>query len=382
MAEHESAGDGRSTTIIVANALAAQQWEMHLAAPSIGGGASAWETPPLKPYSAWLDELWLEHADSRGPALTPSQSSALWRAIIAGSPESSDLIAHAGAAEWASGAWQLLHRWQIDPAAERAAIDQVDYRAFLAWCRRYRDWLGGHGFLDRAELEGALSARAGARGRLVVADLEESYPARDALLEALGARGMRIERVGAPTAAGERRAARLADAADELRAAFAWARQRVAENPLARVAIVVPVARRHHELERLAAELEPAPCWTEGRALSVEPAIGAAVDALALATATAPYAIFGRWLRSPFFLAAQEEALARARLDAELRTEMRAQLVFPAAYRCGVRELLAERTPTSARALAAALAAIGGLRRATPTRWAHLWVRFLAELGW
>ena len=118
MAAHAGARNERSTTIIVANALAAQQWELHLAADSLGSGARAWETPPLKPYAAWLDEVWLEHAGERGPALSTNQSLALWRRVVAESAESGELIGHAGAAQWAAAAWGLLHRWQIDPAAQ------------------------------------------------------------------------------------------------------------------------------------------------------------------------------------------------------------------------------------------------------------------------
>ncbi len=382
MAEHASAQQ-RSTTIVVASALAAQQWEMHLAAAAVGGGAPAWETPPLKSYAAWLDDLWLEHAGDRGPALSANQSLTLWRRVVADSAESGDLIGHAGAAEWAAAAWQLLHRWQIDPAAERAAANEVDYRAFLRWCRSYRAWLDDRGFVDRAELEAALPLRFAAAGRVVMADLAEPYPARTALLAQLAARGIAIETLAAPAAPGPFRTARLADAPDELRAAFAWAKQRLGARSEARVAIVVPTsARRLHEIDRLAAELPAELCWTAGRTLAAEPAIGAAVDALALASAHAPYAVFGRWLRSPFFSAPREESFARARLDAELRLEMRSQLSFRAAYRCGVDELLGARAPSSAAALAAALAAVGGIRSATPSRWAHLLARFLAELRW
>jgi ATP-dependent helicase/nuclease subunit B len=382
MAEHASAHNERSTTIVVANALAAQQWEMHLAAAAVAAGTPAWETPPLKSYAAWLDDLWLEHAGG-SPALSANQSLALWRRIVAESAESSDLIGHAGAAEWAAGAWQLLHRWQLDPAGERAAQEQVDYRAFLAWSRHYRAWLDGHGFLDRAELEAALPRRAAAPERLRVADLEESHPARTALFTELAARGTTIEKLAVPTMAGVRRAARLADSAEELRAAFAWAAQRLAADPLGRVAVVVPTAaRRAHELERLAADTPADVGWTAGRTLAADPALGAALDALGLATAHSSYATFGRWLRSPFFPAAGGERFARTRLDAELRAELRSRLSFQAAYRCGVAELLDARAPASARALAAALATVGGIRRATPSRWAHLITRFLTALGW
>ncbi len=383
MAEHASAPNPRSTTIVVANALAAQQWEMHLAADAIARGTVAWETPPLKSYAAWLDDLWLEHAGDRGPALSANQSLALWRRVVAESAESGELIGHAGAAEWAASAWQLLHRWQLDPAAERAALHEVDYRAFLRWCRSYRAALDARGLVDRAELEAALPPRLSGGGRIVVADLEEPYPARAGLFAQLAAHGAVIEERQAPAVAGTFRAARLADAADELRAAFEWARQRLDADAQMRVAVVVPApARRLHEIDRLAADLPAGICWTAGRTLAAEPTIGAALDALGLATAHAPYAAFGRWLRSPFFGASPEECFARARLDADLRLEMRSQLSFGTAYRCGVDELLAARAPSSARSLAAALAVIGNTRRATPSRWANLMALFLAEIGW
>ena len=383
MAAHASARNERSTTIVASNALAAQQWELHLAADAVRSGAKAWETPPLKPYAAWLDDLWLEHAGGRGPALSTNQSLALWRRVVAESAESGALIGHGGAAQWASAAWGLLHRWQIDPTTQRAAALEVDYRAFLTWCRTYRAWLDGHGFVDRAEIEAGLPSRVPAIGRLLLADLEEPYPARATLLGELAARGTTIETLAVPEAAGVRHAARLADAADELRAAFTWVAQRLAANPDARVALVVPAGeRRAHEIERLAADLPPGACWMEGSTLTAEPALGAAVDALKLAGAHASYATFGRWLRSPFFAGAGDERFARARLDSELRAELRSQLSFRAAYRCGVADLLAARAPGSARALAAALDAVGGVRRATPSRWANVMTRFLAELGW
>ncbi|HEX7235971.1 MAG TPA: hypothetical protein VF405_03345, partial [Gammaproteobacteria bacterium] len=341
MAAHAGAAYERSTAILVANALAAQQWEIYLAADALASNSSAWETPPVKSYGAWLDELWLEHCGDRGPALSANQSLALWRRIVAESPESGELIGHTGAAQWAAGAWGLLHHWQIDPATQRAAPLEVDYRAFLAWARAYRAWLDAHGFVDRAEIEAAVQSRGASVGRLLLADLEESYPARAGLLAALEARGARVEPLAPPVANGCRHSVRLADASDELRAAFAWAARRVAASPAARVAIVVPsAARRAHEIERLAAELPSGACWIDGRAPADEPAIGAAVEALALAGAHASYATFGRWLRSPFFASAADERVARARLDADLRADLRSQLPFQAAYRSGVAELL------------------------------------------
>jgi probable DNA repair protein len=171
-----------------------------------------------------------------------------------------------------------------------------------------------------------------------------------------------------------------------MRAAFAWAKRRLSSQPLARVALVLPSSTRHDDVERVAAaelgERATELCWHEGTMLGSNPALSAALDALRLAGGDAPYATFGRWLRSPFFAMPHEERFARARIDTELRGELRSQLSFQAAYRCGVRELLAERAPHSAKALATALATLGSARRATPTRWASLWARFLEALGW
>ena len=194
MPEHAGARNEHSTTIVVSNALAAQQWELHLAASALGSGARAWETPPLAPYAAWLDTVWLEHAGERGPALSSNQSFALWRRVVAESEESGELIGHAGAAQWAAAAWGLLHRWQIDPVAQRAGPHEVDYRAFLSWCRAYRAWLDGHGFVDRAEIEAALPVRVASLGRLEL--VRAACGARDDDRDARGARGEPLRRPG------------------------------------------------------------------------------------------------------------------------------------------------------------------------------------------
>jgi probable DNA repair protein len=387
MPRNTGAGSERST-IVVANALGAQQWEIHLSAAQIAGGAAAWATPPLTTYAAWLDGLWTDHGgDSREP-LTVGQSVALWRRVLAESSESAELIGQAGAAEWAADAWQLLYRWRLDPVAQGAYPDQLDYRAFLSWCRSYRERLEGHGWLDRAELEPTLATRPlGGKACFVAADLVEPYPSRTALFAQLDAYERTVTATTPPTVAATQRAARLADSTDELRAAFGWAARRLAEQPAARVAIVVPdSARRHAEIERLVATAlgdEPRPVASSaGRTLGAVPAVGAAFDALTLLAPRTSYAAFGRWLRSPFFAAAAPEGFARAKLDRQLRAEVVSQLPFATAYRCGLKELLDAQTPQSAAALAAALTTLGAVRSAVPSRWAHLFTRTLAAMGW
>ncbi len=226
-------------TIVVADGLAARQWELHLAAAEIAAGGTAWATPEVLPYAGWLESLWLA-GDKRSAPLTPGQSRALWRRVIAESNEAGELIGHAGVADWASAAWDLLHRWRIDPGVERAGAGQLDYLALLGWCRAYRERLDAHDWVDRTELEKRL-AEAPPRGAApaIMTDLAESHPARDALLESLKTAGTTIAHETAPALHGRQRTIRLADAVDELRAALVWAGRVVTATPTSRVAVVV-----------------------------------------------------------------------------------------------------------------------------------------------
>ena len=375
--------------IVVADGLAARQWELHLAAPQIAAGSTAWATPDIVPYASWLEGLWLAGTESHSAPLTPGQSRALWRRVIAESSEAGELIGQAGVADWAAAAWDLLHRWRIDPGAERAGAGQLDYRAFLSWCRAYRERLDAHGWIDRAELEKRLTAEP-PRGAppAIMTDLAESHPARDALLKSLETAGTAIRHETAPAVGGRQRAARLADAVDELRAGLVFARGVVAATRTARVAVVVAgLGERQSEVARLIGttfgEAGDVPVWNGGQPLGYDAAIGAAFNALTLLSARTPYAAFGRWLCSRSFNAPPGELAARAQLDARLRTELRAQLTFATAYRhCGLATALEQRAPVSAALLRSAFGAVAAPPRATPSRWAHLWTRYLIELGW
>src|SRR5882672_404575 len=346
-----SGGLSDRATLVVSTGLAARQWEALLAAPAIASGASAWLTPAIVPYRAWAERLWLDGDPSRAVPLRAPQALALWRRVIAESAESAELIGHRGAAEWAADAWRRLCHWRIDPRAEHAGPEQRDYRAFLAWCARYRAVLAERGWIDEPalDLELATAALPSAPAEWVLADLDESAPVRRALLERAERAGIRVSRWAPPPASGRARRVRLADAADELRSAVAWASERLGAAPGTRIAIVV-----------------------------------AALTGIELTTPGASFATLSRWLRSPFF-GAQEpsERGLRARLEARLRGDVRSKVPFASAYRgAGLAEWLRREAPTVAATLAAALDETGDTRRATPTRWARLWQRALGRLEW
>lgn len=377
------------SSIVVASPLAARQWELHLASDALTGTATVWETPPVRTYAAWLEQRWLDTArDEPSAILTAAQSAALWRRVVAESPAGEALIGHEGAAEWAAAAANLLRRWRVEAGAQRAANREIDFRAFLDWERRYRQILVAQGWRDRGDLEHDLLRRpARACEAILATDLGEPYPARSALFAHLARSGTKVVEQTAPALAGRKHVARLPDASHEVRAAFTWARGQLAERPHARIAIVVPdLDQRRDEIARLASGefrgVGEEQIWVDGGALARDPAVGAAMNALSLLAPGTRHAAFGRWLRSPFFGAPSEQG-ARARLDRELRESLRSQVPFTTSYRqCGLREWLHERAPLTAQTLARALAEAGTITRAAPSRWAHLWTRYLTALEW
>ena len=388
MTRERSSAPKQRSTMVVANSLAARQWELYLSAAELREQREAWDSPAVSTYANWLESLWLE-SDGAPMVLTPAQSQALWRRVIAESSQGAQLIGQARVASWAAAAWELLHRWRIDPEAERAGGTELDYEALLGWCRRFRTVLRDQGWIDRAELEGQLAVRPlGTSGRIVAADLEDPYPARTALFEHLSGAGLTIEPCSAPPVIGRYQALRLADSTAELRAAVGWAERRLEQAGHARVAIVAAgLAGRQAEVERLLAARfgggGVGPAWSSGRSLVTDPSIGAALTGLALLDPTTPYATFGRWLRSSFFAARSGEASMRAMLDATLRSELRSQLPFFTAYHhCGLAATLRQQAPQTAAGLAAGHAEIAATGRATPGRWAQLFTRFLAHLDW
>ena len=370
-------------------ALAGRQWEAFLAREALARGARCWRTPPVVPYGRWLAERWSETDDAEA-VLGRRQALALWRAVIDGSPARERLIAVEGPARWAAEAWALLERFRIDPATLTAGPAEPDFRAFLAWCRDYAAALRERRWIDPAELEGRLAARGFPRpGSLVLADhdAEDMPPAQRALLEAWVRAGGTATPLATPACAPRRVRVPLADAEEERRVAAEWVRRRLAENPSARVALVVPdLAQSIDDVERALDEAfdgERGRWWSPyAGSLARDPVVGAALARIALLTPAGTFAHLSRWLRE-LPPSGAPAAATRAVLERELRDDVAAQLPFLAAYRSGGwRRRLHDAAPDLAVAIDGALRELGEQRLRTPSAWAAAWQRALARLEW
>ena len=391
MASDRPYGTESRRPIVVRNGLATRQWEAYLNADGLAGGAAAWLTPNLIGYRAWTERLWAAQDSTRPRALSELQTETLWRRIIAASADGRDLISDRGAAEWCARAWEIACHWRVDLDSLSRTGAPHDVRAFLRWSGDYRAVLAGHGWVDAPAIERDLAdgPDLGAAD-VVLADLSDLAPVRAALLRRLEAEGGRIETWSVPEVARTVRRAALPDGATELRAAVAWAANRLERDPALRIGLIVPGLRqRDQEVDRVLAEKAaasraPFAIWHPSASLGRRGLIGAALTGLELVSPGATFATLSRWLRSPLFGATDPASLGeRAGLELQLRGQVRAQLGFLDAYRrAGLAAWLEAHAPTLARGVAAALEALGSAAPTTPGRWARRWQRALARLGW
>lgn len=381
------------TVILVEDQLAARQWELYLSGSELRAGRRAWPTPPVLAYRGWTERLWAAHRTDASPELlSEHQSEALWQAVIADSPEAAGLVGLPGLARWAHDARRRLTGWQIAAEADAGAgARDADFAAFLRWRDRYAERLAEQRWIDGAGLDAALRDGPPPPAEpLLIGAPFEARPSRRALLDRLRDAGWPIRAHASTPAAAVASRARLADARQELEAAAGWAERWLRRSPRDRVAVVIPdLASRVAEVERA---LGAAGVGPEARYVSVSetrlgerPLIGAALNALELLSPDGGFGELSRWLRSPFFGPVDPgEAAAAARLEAQWREDLAAQLSFADAYRrAGFRERLERSAPTFAARLEAARAELGpGDARRAPSSWARLWQQALRHLGW
>lgn len=317
------------------------------------GGAEAWVPATVTTLDDFLAEVFREAWLPIVP-LSPWQEDRLWETCLVaeGGDPSAETVA------LARGAERLLFEWQIDPGREppggAEAAGPGGARSapalFLAARARRRACLVAQGWADASTLgELALDALArdpvGSRAvpRVLALRGFDTVPPVIAgrLCGLLAARGGIVEPLARSRAAPSPRApprwVTPADPDEELELVARWCRAVLEVRPAARIGIVLPQLRERWQ--RLAHVLEdqltPGAILhlpehaTARHHLSVGPPLGeqpVVLAALRLVTMT-PRAVdldTVLWLlRTPFVAAAEREAPARARLEAELRRTRR-----------------------------------------------------------
>jgi ATP-dependent helicase/nuclease subunit B len=253
----------RGGIILTANARAARALHLRWADDRQAEHAIAWPTPQILDLHSWLTEQWnallLTGTEDR-LLLNHVQEHALWQRIMKPRIENLSLIEPAKMAALAQQAYALLAAynafgrlndtvWTPEPQSEPEVFRQWA-RSFQQECRRQR-------WLPQCELMEAISnaLRWGALEpprEIGWLGFDRAAPAEEALNAALTARGAnqqvlgwKFEQAQPPTLYAAK------SEKDETAACAAWARARLAHDPLTRIGILMPdLASGRAQLER------------------------------------------------------------------------------------------------------------------------------------
>ncbi|HZZ91772.1 MAG TPA: PD-(D/E)XK nuclease family protein [Usitatibacter sp.] len=352
------------------------------------GAATAWPSADVLPLDAWLERLWEQLLYSEDVAELPllmsvAQEQALWDEAVRASPSHERLLAPGATAARARDTWRLAHAWRLLERA-RALASGEDARAFLEWAGRFERLCAQRHLLDGARLADELVRRlppASIQEKVLVLHGFDIVAPQVRDFAAWIARcGVAVEASGADACASDARRIAFHRGADEQWAAARWARARLEANPGARIGVVVPdLSRSRDAVERIflrvmrpGAALPGAEAVSHafdislGRPLAQTPPVADALAILSLLHDEVEFEVASRVVRSPFVAGAEQEASARARLDARLRE------------RCGARVDLA----ILVRALGAPLFSPAPLLAERLGRLAHGWrQRARASMG-
>lgn len=356
---------------------------------------AAWPTPQMLPFGAFVEQLYRQ-ALAAGAVhtmqLQREQELQLWSQIILRSPAGGDVLLPDSAAALAAQSFRTAMDYGIalDSAQMSASSDS---RAFAGWAAEFRRQLAAKHWSVPALLTRDL---AGCLRELqlpprIFVFLSETVPAERAFLAKLVEAGVIIEEPPLLDVDAERNAVRIEfdDVDDELRAAAAWARQRVEADATARTGVIFfDLAERRAPVESaFRAALNPEQLFGDDGPAAFEiatapmldeyAAVRCALRLLDFAATEVEFHDFDAVLTSPYLLAAQPEAAAKfiARLRPHARRRIsRAQLAESLRERGDLPVLLAalERLPNPAELAAKHNAA----------HWAEFARNILRGFGW
>ena len=203
--------------------------------------------------------------------LNVHQSRVLWERCLR-REISSPLLNIAAVINQARDAWTLLHDYCVTLDEAGKAARGRDQGIFARAARRFQASLTEQDWVDEAGLP-ALAAHLVERGatplpgKLVLAGFDRQTPAVLRLLDVLRKRGCGVDMVNVGRATATARVASFEDTDAELRAAGAWARERLTRHPSASVAIVATHLERDAERSARLVREGLAPGWQTGSRL-------------------------------------------------------------------------------------------------------------------
>ena len=343
-----------NTLILCPSARLARSIQNDITRRQLQAGQQQWQSAPVLTLSQWLDNV-IEEALLSGEIaelhalLSPFNEQLLWEEVITQSLQKNDfgdLFDVTGLASAAIEANRYMVAWKLHVPREHQAEES---RQFMQWRRAFQQRCSQLNVLESVRyMDWQLDCLARNAGllpaRIEFAGFDQTAPQEQRLREILMKHGVQVtEYVTTHAEPAQTQHVSLENQEAECRAAVAWAKQRLDENPNAKLAIITPLLNEsRNQLADLLDDVfypasvrpglaESARCYnfSLGTPLAQQPIIQAALNMLRLVSSyQLQQTDVSGMLRSQFWSASQQEADARALLDAIIREHLPAQFTW------------------------------------------------------
>jgi len=388
----------KNSIVITANRRLARFLNAEYGKQQLALGHTAWLSPNIKFLDDWLASIANSTQETLPIFLGGHASSIVWERCLIGQTRG-PLLNIGGLVRQARQSWQRLHDWRVPLSEVSATARSQDEQLFAMAACKYRGILADNNWIDSAQLTGLVTDLIEKRlvpvpGCLVHAGFDRLVPAIEHLFTVLADIGCEISAAQSDETGADVAVVAFDTVHAEFRAAGAWARRELTENPGATIGIVSSSLDRNGAAsERLIRE-GVAPGWqyggTElrtavntsyGRRLSEYPSITIALLLLQWVYRGLSFAEINLLLRTQFI--AGQETAGRCKLELYLR-RLPDQPWTPAAI---TRLFKSRALDADAAKWLAGVECLSSFQadaaeKANPAAWAEKIDRLLGELDW
>lgn len=361
-------------------------------------GNKAWLSPNIRFLDDWLTSTVNAAADSLPIVLASHASGIIWERCLK-EQAGAALLNIGGLVRQARQSWQRLHDWRVPLSEVSTEARSQDEQLFAAAARKYQEILADNGWIDDAQVAGMVTGLIESRAvpapeSVVYAGFDRLVPGVEHLFAVLTDIGCVVTAAQFDAAAEDVLVAAFDNADAELRAAGAWARRQLTENPSAIVGIISSsLDKNAAATERLiregiapgwqygGADLRTAVNTSYGRRLSDYPAISIALLLLQWVHRGLSFSEISLLLRTQFI--AGMETAGRCKLELYLRRLPDQSWSPPAImrlFRERAEEADARKWLEGAKHISSFQA--GAAEQASPSAWADRINQLMLELAW
>jgi ATP-dependent helicase/nuclease subunit B len=398
------------TILLTANNRLARLFATEHNTQQISAGKTAWPSARIMPLGAWLQQCWQDSIDAWGDGNIPRllnnvQESMLWERIVRANLPTDSVASPAAIAKLAQQAWQLQQAWRIKLV--QGALSSLDSQQYAEWAQLYKTRCKEENWLDQSLLPDVIAEKIRAEvliapKKIFLAGFETITPQTRDLFSALDAAGCEIQFIAPPLTEGKTSRTEFVTTEEEIRAVARWTRNRLEENPSARIGIVVPdLTEKRNQIQRLFDEvLAPEKLLppdfidhqaekrrpfniSQGITLLQYPLIATAFNLLSLKQNTLETSIWSALIRSPFIGGADKEFHSRSLCDYAVCDTRAFTASIATVQRIANNQSRAQHSPKLVEILEALQKAYGELPKFCSAReWAKLFSALLETAGW